>query len=316
MGKEPSAIGTLDIENQIQKLEPFIGHTPLYPLHNILPNPRVNLYAKLEWQQLGGSVKARPAFQIIKDAIRAGNLDEDKMLLDASSGNTGIAYAAVARSLGLSLTLCMPENASEERKLFLKALGSHIVYTSAQGSTDEAQERAVAMTKAYPDYYYYADQYGNASNWQAHYYTTASEIIEQTNDQITHLATGLGTTGTFIGTGRGLRAHSGKINLVALHPSTAMHGLEGWKHMETAKIPEFYDPTLADENRTVSSEQAYEWVRKAAQLEGLLISPSAAANLAGAYQLATELDEGTVVTVFPDGIEKYRDAAQTIFNTA
>lgn len=304
----------LALEQQIAKLEPFIGHTPLYPLHNLLPNPRVNLYAKLEWQQLGGSVKARPAFQIIKEGIRSGQLTPDKKLLDASSGNTGIAYAAVARSLGLRVTLCMPENASEERKLFLNALGCEIVYTSAQGSTDEAQEKALTMVNDQPDAYYYADQYGNDANWHAHYYTTASEILEQTDYQLTHLAAGLGTTGTFIGTGRGLKAYSNAIHLVALHPSTAMHGLEGWKHMETARVPEFYDPRLADENRTVSSEQAYEWVKKAARSEGLLISPSSAANLAGAYQVACELDEGTVVTVFPDGIEKYHEAAKTIFN--
>ena len=303
-----------NLEFQVQKLEPFIGHTPLYPLDNILPNPEVSLMAKLEWQQLGGSVKARPAFQIIKEAIREGSLDNEKVLLDASSGNTGIAYAAVARSMGLNLTLCMPENASEERKLFLSALGANLIYTSAQGSTDEAQEEAVALTHRYPDWYYYADQYGNDANWRGHYETTAREILEQTNYEVTHLATGLGTTGTFIGTGRGLKAYSSDIKLVGLHPATAMHGLEGWKHMETAKVPSFYDANLADENRRVSSEVAYEWVKTAAEKEGLLISPSAAANLAGAYEVASELDSGTVVTVFPDGIEKYRDTAQTIFN--
>jgi cysteine synthase B len=303
-----------NLEFQVQKLDPFIGHTPLYPLDNILPNPEVSLMAKLEWQQLGGSVKARPAFQIIKEAIREGSLDNEKVLLDASSGNTGIAYAAVARSMGLNLTLCMPENASEERKLFLSALGANLIYTSAQGSTDEAQEEAVALTKQYPDWYYYADQYGNDANWRGHYETTAREILEQTNYEVTHLATGLGTTGTFIGTGRGLKAYSPDIKLVGLHPATAMHGLEGWKHMETAKVPSFYDANLADENRRVSSEVAYEWVKTAADKEGLLISPSAAANLAGAYEVASELDSGTVVTVFPDGIEKYRDTAQTIFN--
>jgi cysteine synthase B len=303
-----------DLETQIKKLEAFIGHTPLYPLHNLLPNPKVNLYAKLEWQQLGGSVKARPAFQIMKEAVLAGSLHSGKALLDASSGNTGIAYAAVARSLGLSVSLCMPENASEERKLFLSALGANLIYTSAQGSTDEAQEKAVALVKQYPDVYYYADQYGNDANWRGHYETTALEILKQTDYEVTHLATGLGTTGTFMGTGRGLKAYSSDIKLVGLHPATAMHGLEGWKHMETAKVPAFYDPHLANENRSVSSEEAYEWVKTAADKEGLLISPSAAANLAGAYEVASELDEGTVVTIFPDGIEKYRDAAQTIFN--
>ncbi len=303
-----------NLEAQIKKLEPFIGHTPLYPLHNLLPNPKVNFYAKLEWQQLGGSVKARPAFQIMKEAIREGSLHSGKELLDASSGNTGIAYAAAARSMGLRLSLCMPENASDERKLFLSALGAHLIYTPAQGSTDEAQEKALALTKRYPDVYYYADQYGNDANWRGHYETTAREILEQTNYEMTHLAVGLGTTGTFIGTGRGLKAYSSDIKLVGLHPETAMHGLEGWKHLETAKVPTFYDADLADENRSVSSEEAYEWVKMAADKEGLLISPSAAANLAGAYEVASELEEGTVVTVFPDGIEKYGDAAQTIFN--
>ena len=304
-----------NLEKQVEKLAPFIGHTPLYPLDNLLPNPRVRLLAKLEWQQLGGSVKARPAFQIIKEAIQEGHLHPEKSILDASSGNTGIAYAAVARSMGLKLTLCMPENASEERKLYLQALGADLVYTSAMGSTDEAQDKAVELTQAHPDAYFYADQYGNDGNWRAHYYHTAREILEQTNNTITHLAAGLGTTGTFMGTGRGLKAFDQRIQLVALHPATALHGLEGWKHMETAKVPAFYDPDLADENRTVSSEEAHEWVKKAAETEGLLISPSAAANLAGAYKLASELEYGTVVTVFPDGIEKYQETAKTIFNT-
>lgn len=309
------ATDSVHLEAKINMLEPFIGQTPLFPLDNILPDTRVKLYAKLEWQQLGGSVKARPAFQIIKEAVRSGKLDEHNMLLDASSGNTGIAYAAIARSLGLQVTLILPENASEERKLYLHALGANLVYTSAQGSTDEAQEKALELKQSDPAYYYYADQYGNDANWRGHYHTTAKEVIEQTDNQITHLATGLGTTGTFVGTGRGLKAYSHAIKAVGLHPATAMHGLEGWKHMETAKIPTFYDPHLADENRKVTSEEAYEWVKKAAELEGLLISPSAAANLAGAYDLASELNEGTVVTIFPDGIEKYRDEAKTIFNT-
>ena len=236
------------------------------------------------------------------------------MLLDASSGNTGIAYASVCRSLGLNLTLCLPENASEERKMLLKALGTNIVYTSPLGSTDEAQEQAQELKNSKPDYYYYADQYGNAANWQAHYQHTAPEILDQTDQQITHFVAGLGTTGTFTGTSKRLKEVDEQIKIISLQPDAAMHGMEGWKHMETAKNPAFYDPELADDNLAISSEAAFDWVKTAADKEGLLISPSSAANLAGAYEVAKTIDQGVVVTIFPDNLEKYRDVAQTIFN--
>ncbi len=297
-----------------ENLQQFIGNTPLFPLNHLTPKKGVQIMAKLEWQQLGGSVKARPAFEIVKTAIENGDLAGDKKLLDASSGNTGIAYASIARSLGINLTLYLPENASKERKMLLNALGTELVYTSPFGSTDEAQEKAVQLKADYPELYFYADQYGNEANWLAHYRHTAIEILQQTNHRVSHFTAGLGTTGTFMGTGKRLKEEDPLINITSLQPDAAMHGLEGWKHMATAKVPAFYNANLADENLYISSEEAYDWVKAAAYYEGLLISPSSAANLAGAYKVAESIDEGTVVTVFPDNIEKYGEVAETIFN--
>ncbi len=302
------------LSKALEKLKGFIGQTPLFPLVHISPKPKVQILAKLEWQQLGGSVKARPAFEIIKTAIKNGDLNEEKHLLDASSGNTGIAYATIARFLGLNLTLCLPENASRERKTLLKALGTNLVYTSPFGSTDEAQKKAIELKSENPELYYYADQYGNDANWLAHYRNTGKEILAQTEGKVTHFVAGLGTTGTFTGTGRKLKEINQPISLTGLQPDNAMHGLEGWKHLPTAKVPTIYEPDLADENLTITSEEAFEWVKKAAEEEGLLISPSSAANLAGAYKVAENLNEGLVVTVFPDNLEKYGEVTETIFN--
>lgn len=303
-----------DLFKLTENIQQFIGNTPLFPLNHITPKEGVQIMAKLEWQQLGGSVKARPAFEIIKTAIENGDLTPDKNLLDASSGNTGLAYASIARSLGINLTLYLPENASKERKMLLNALGANLVYTSPFGSTDEAQDKALELSKDQPELYYYANQYGNKANWVAHYRHTGSEILQQTNHNITHFVAGLGTTGTFMGTGKRLREEDPSIKITSLQPDAAMHGLEGWKHMPTAKVPAFYDPNLADDNIYIASEEAFEWVKTAAYYEGLLISPSSAANLAGAYKVAQTIDEGTIVTVFPDNIEKYGEVAETIFN--
>lgn len=300
--------------NRVETLKPFVGNTPLFPLSHISPKPGVKIMAKLEWQQMGGSVKARPAFEMIKSAIENNTLDADKRLLDASSGNTGIAYATFARSLGLDLTLCLPENASKERKMLLQALGANLLYTSPFGSTDEAQEKAVELKNNQPETYYYADQYANDANWQAHYRHTGAEIMDQTNGQVTHFTAGLGTTGTFTGTGRYLKEVDNGVKLVSLQPDAAMHGLEGWKHLPTAKVPAFYDSKVADDNFYISSEEAFEWVKMAADKEGLLISPSSAANLAGAYKIAENINEGVVVTIFPDNLEKYGEVIETIFN--
>ncbi len=295
------------------KLNSFVGNTPLFPIQNINVEKSVNIFAKLEWQQFGGSVKTRAAYRIIKDAIRHGELDRHKQLLDASSGNTGIAYAHIGAALGIPVTLCLPENASEERKQILRALDVNLTLTSQTGGTDEAQAVARQMYKNNPDKYYYADQYSNPSNWKAHYDTTGPEILDQTNYRVTHFIAGLGTTGTFTGTGRILREHDPGIQLIAQQPDIAMHGLEGWKHLETAHTPAIYDDSIADDIQTVSTEEAHQAMQLAAQKEGLLLSPSSAANLAGALQLAERLDQGQIVTIFPDDGSKYGDIINQLF---
>lgn len=269
------------------------------------------LYAKLEWRQLSGSVKARAAFNIVSQAVRKGLLHPGKTLLDATSGNTGIAYAAICRELGLSATLCLPENASPARKKILTELGAQIVFTSRFEGTDGAQEVAKELATRYPDRYYYADQYRNAANWQAHYHGTALEIMREA-PTVTHFVAGLGTTGTFTGTGRRLKAEMPHIQLVALQPDFALHGLEGWKHLETAVVPEIYDPTLADEIVEVSTSDAYDLIRMAWHSEGLQLSPSAAANLAGAIRVAERLESGVVVTVLADNADKYEEIIQQL----
>lgn len=294
-------------QEKIDAVEQLIGNTPLYPITAFPLKKGVSLWAKLEWQQLGQSVKARPAFQIIKDAISSGELAEGKKLLDASSGNTAIAYASIGAALGIPVSICLPENASPERKRMLKALGAEIILTSPLEGTDGAQRKAKELASQQPSLYYYADQYNNDSNWRAHYYTTAREIYHQTQGQITHFVTGLGTTGSFMGTSRKLKEIIPGITTVALHPETAMHGLEGWKDMETAKVPGIYDAALADQNISVTTRKAYNWLQEFATKEGMLLSPSAAANLAGAYEVASELEAGVVVTLFPDDANKYSD---------
>lgn len=302
-----------DLAKKVKRLGRFIGNTPLFPISNINPNKKVKIFAKLEWQQFGGSVKSRPAFQIVKDAIRRGDLWHGKHLLDASSGNTGIAYAHIGSALGIPVTLCLPENASEERKQILRSLGVDIQFTSRTGSTDEAQEIAQSLYEAQPESYYYADQYSNNSNWEAHYDTTGPEILRQANTEVTHFITGLGTTGTFVGTGRRLKEFNNNIRLIGVQPDLPMHGLEGWKHLETARVPAIYDRSVADEMRTIGTDHALEVLKKASSEEGLLLSPSSAANLAAALELAEELDEGVIVTVFPDDGSKYGEVIKQLF---
>ena len=293
------------LAENVNDLGHFIGNTPLYPVRALHKNEDVRIFAKVEWQQFGSSVKARPAYRIIRDAVENGTLDRDRILLDASSGNTGIAYAHMGASLGIPVTLCLPENASIERKNILKALGVDLRFTSRMGGTDEAQQIAKEIHENDPGKYFYADQYSNDSNWKAHFDSTAPEIWNQTGGNITHFITGLGTTGTFTGTGRRLKQYKPGIRLISVQPELAMHGLEGWKHMETAQVPSIYDASLADEHRTISTEEAHDVLKVAANEEGLLLSPSSAANLAAALKLARELEEGTIVTVFPDDGSKY-----------
>jgi cysteine synthase B len=290
----------------VRALEKEIGHTPLHRVTSLFQHSRVQIYAKKEWMQLSGSVKARAAYSIIRRAIEEGKLTREKMLLDATSGNTGIAYAHIAKRLDIPVTLCIPENASRERKEILQSLGVNLILTSKYEGTDGAQQVARSLAEADPETYFYADQYKNPNNWKAHYHGTALEIVEAL-PEVTHFVAGLGTTGTFVGTGRRLRELRPEIRLISFQPDVPMHGLEGWKHLETAIVPEIYDPLVADENEEVSTEEAYALIVEAWQKEGLLLSPSAAANLAGAIRVAKRLDAGTVVTVLPDNADKYSE---------
>lgn len=299
------------LKQKLKSIETLIGNTPLLPVRNLHPNPKVKIYAKAEWRQLSGSVKARAAFNIIEQAVLDGDLDENRSLLDATSGNTGIAYAAIGKSLGVKVTLVLPENATKERKEILTTLGAEIIYTSRFGGTDEAQEKALELSLQHPEKYYYANQYTNDNNWKAHYYGTANEIINQAPG-ITHFVAGLGTTGTFTGTSRRLREINPDIRTVSLQPDLALHGLEGWKHLETAIVPAIYDPTVADSHLEVSTADAYEILKRFYKQTGLLLSPSAAANISGALQLANETEEGVIVTILPDNGDKYSEIINQI----
>ncbi len=302
----------LGLQSKLDRVSALIGNTPLYKISNVFRKPGVEIYAKLEWQQLGGSVKSRPAFNIIKDAILKGKLDESKSLLDATSGNTGIAYASIGAALGIPVTLCLPENASDARKQILKALGVNIVYTSRFESTDGAQIRAKELFQENPNIYYYADQYANDNNWKAHFNSTGVEIWDQTNGEITHFIAGLGTTGTFTGTSRRLKKYNDEIEVIGLQPNNPMHGLEGWKHLETALVPKIYDDKLADRFMEVDTIEAFKMVKTIALKEGLLVSPSAAANLLGAIELGKEIEKGVIVTTFADNAEKYAEVMNHI----
>src|SRR5579872_5553518 len=297
--------------SRVTALGKEIGHTPLYHFKGLSGKSGVEIYAKQEWLQLSGSVKARAAYHIIRKAVEDGALNQHKSLLDATSGNTGIAYAHLAKRLHIPVVLCLPENASQERKDILRSLGVDVILTSRLEGTDGAQQIARGLAAENPDRYFYADQYRNDNNWLAHYHGTAPEIFAALPD-ITHFIAGLGTTGTFVGTGRRLRELKPDIRLISLQPDAALHGLEGWKHLETALVPEIYDPTVADVNEEVSTEEAHALIREAYEKEGLLLSPSAAANLAGTIRIAKTLEEGVLVTVLPDNADKYSEIIQKI----
>lgn len=301
------------LQAQFAEFEPYVGNTPLIEIKGLHKNTKVKIFAKAEWQQMGASVKARAAYRIMKEAIRAGELHTNRHLLDASSGNTGIAYAIFAKAAGIPLTLCIPENASKERKEILETLGVHVIYTSKFEGTDGAQMEATKLASANPQRYFYADQYNNEHNWLAHYETTAIEIIHQTYDEVTHFICGLGTTGTFSGTAKRLLEEKPSIKVIALQPETALHGMEGWKHLETARVPGIFKSELASDTRTVDTLSAYEVIRKL-HAQGLDVSPSSAANIHGAVQLANELQEGTIVTVLPDDASKYSEVISQILN--
>jgi S-sulfo-L-cysteine synthase (O-acetyl-L-serine-dependent) len=286
-----------------------IGNTPLLRLSRIgAVYPNVEFYGKAEWLNPGGSVKDRPALEMIREAERSGQLKPGQTILDATSGNTGIAYAMIAAALGYRVKLCLPASASEERKKILTAYGAELVITPGDEGSDGAILRARQIIGAEPGKYFYPDQYSNPSNWRAHYKTTANEIWEQTAGRITHFVAGLGTSGTFVGTTRRLKELNPAIRCISLQPDAPFHGLEGWKHMPSAIVPAIYDATLADANLEIETEKAYRLVKRAAGEEGLLLSPSAAAALEGCFQVAKTLapdERAMMVTIFPDSGTKY-----------
>jgi S-sulfo-L-cysteine synthase (O-acetyl-L-serine-dependent) len=284
----------------------LIGRTPLVRLCRFeRETPGIELYAKAEWQNPGGSVKDRPAARMILEAEATGALTPGRVILDATSGNTGIAYAMVGAARGYDVKLCVPENASPERKLMLRALGAEIVLTDPLDGTDGAIREARRLKAADPDRYFYPDQYNNDANWRSHFDTTGPEIIEQTSGRLTHFVAGLGTSGTFIGVGRCLRRFNPAVKLISFQPSSPLHGLEGLKHMDSAIVPGIYDPTLADENLAVDTEEAYALVRRLAREEGLMAGVSSGAAVVAMLEVARRLERGVVVTIFPDGAEKY-----------
>jgi cysteine synthase B len=287
-------------------LEAAVGNTPLLPLRrlNQLP-PGVQLYAKAEWFNPGGSVKDRPALNILRLALAEGRLTAGKRLLDSTSGNMGISYATFGAALGIPVTLAIPGNASPERLAILRALGAELVLTDPLEGSDGALRVARQMAAENPERYYYADQYNNPANWQAHYLTTGPEIVQQTGCGLTHFIAGLGTSGTLMGTGRYLRQYDPAIQIVAFQPDGAFHGLEGLKYMPTAIQPGIFDPTLPDRTLEISTEAAYEMTLRLARQEGLFVGISSGAAAVAALQIATQLETGLVVSLFPDAGYKY-----------
>jgi cysteine synthase B len=283
----------------------LIGNTPLIRLPRFESGLRnVELYAKAEWKNPGGSVKDRPAARMIADGERSGALTRNKIILDATSGNTGIAYAMIGAARGYRVRLCVPENVTPERKRILRAFGAEVVFTDPMQGSDGAILHVKKMYAESPDLYFYPDQYNNPGNWRSHYDTTAPEIFEQTGGRITHFVAGLGTSGTFVGAGRRLREYNPAIRLISVQPDSPLHGLEGLKHMATAIVPGIYDETLADEDLGVSTEEAFEFTRQLARA-GLFVGISSGANLAGALQVARRASNAVIVVVFCDGAEKY-----------
>ena len=286
----------------------LVGNTPLLRLARIAPDLRqgVEIYAKAEWYNPGGSVKDRPALYMIRDGERSGQLRPGMRIADATSGNTGIAYATIGAALGYGVTLALPANASPERKRILHSLGAELIFTDALEGMDQAIRTIRALVAEQPERYFYPDQYNNPANVQAHYETTGAEIWNQTEGRVTHFVAALGTCGTFVGTGRRLREENLRVRLVGVQPDGPYHAIEGVKHLATtALVPGIYDPSLADTTAEVSSEEAFEMARCLARTEGLMVGISAAANVAAALRVARQIDQGVVVTILCDGAAKY-----------
>jgi len=288
-------------------LTSHVGNTPLLPLRRLSLNlsPRVQVFAKAEWFNPGGSVKDRPALNIIQTALANGDLGNGKRLLDSTSGNMGISYATFGATLGIPITLAIPASASSERMSILKALGAELILTDPLEGSDGAIIKARELAAERPDVYWYANQYNNDANWQAHYQTTGPEIEAQTHGQVTHFVAGLGTSGTLMGTGRYLREQLPQVKIISIQPDDSFHGLEGLKHMPTAIKPGIYDESFAEEQLEVKTEAAHEMVKRLAREEGLFVGISSGAAAVAALRVASQLDKGVVVTVFPDAGYKY-----------
>ena len=287
-----------------------IGNTPLLRLDELTRTmPGIQILGKAEWVNPGGSVKDRAASAIVAEALRRNLLGPGISLLDATSGNTGIAYSMLGAAMGFPVTLCMPSNVSPERKKYLAAYGANIVWTSPADGSDGAIRKARELVASHPDLYFYADQYSNEQNWLSHYHHTAPEIWRQTEGQITHFVAGLGTSGTFMGVTRRLREFNPSIQCISMQPDSAFNGLEGLKHMATAIVPSIYDPTLADENIDLETERAYAMCLRLARRSGLLVGVSAGGAAAAALQIAERQHaagrEAVIVTILCDSAEKY-----------
>ena len=287
-----------------------VGNTPLLRLSKIAADlPGIEIYAKAEYFNPGGSVKDRPALNMILEGERSGALKPGKVILDSTSGNTGIAYAMIAAVKGYKVKLCLPQNASIERKRILKAYSAELVFTPAGEGSDGAIRKVREIHAANPDRYFYPDQYNNPANWQAHYNTTAPEILEQTDGRVTHFVTLLGTSGTFVGTSRRLRKELRHVECISAQPATGFHGIEGTKHMPTAIVPGIYDDSVADRNIWIETEDAYRMVRRLAREEGVLVGISSGGNVHAALSIGRELSaegrEAVIVTVLCDAADKY-----------
>src|SRR5215469_12502650 len=288
-----------------------IGNTPLLRLDAVTRDlPGVTLLGKAEWYNPGGSVEDRSVTNIVAEARRLGQLGPGRILLDATSGNTGIAYAMLGSAEGFPVTLCMPENVSRERKQILQGYGANIIYTDPGDGSDGAIRKARQLAGEHPDTYFYADQYSNDANWKAHYDTTANEIWQQTQGRITHFVSILGTSGTFVGTTRRLKELNPAVQCISLQPDSSFHGIEGTKHMASAIIPKIYDPGLADRNLEIATEDAYAMARRLSRTAGLLVGISSAAAVVGCLKIARELSlksdqEAVIVTILCDSGDKY-----------
>lgn len=291
-----------------RSIEQSIGWTPLVRLRAFEPRSGVEVHAKLESRNPGGSVKDRAALAMIAAAEQTSAWRRDRILLDATSGNTGIAYAMIAAARGYRLHLCVPANVTPERLRLMQAYGAHVELTDPMDGSDGAIRRARTLFEERPDRFWYLDQYSNPANWRAHAASTAVEIIKQSGGRVTHFVAGLGTTGTFTGTGRGLRRWNPAVRLIAVQPSSPLHGLEGLKHLSTALVPAIYDDTLADEHLTAETEEALAWTRRLARA-GISTGPSGGAAVAASLRVASGLDRGVVVTVLPDGADRYLSEA-------